>query len=71
VGGVSSGQALASVSASGYLGYLVGPPLIGLLAEHASLGSGLGLVAVGCALIALLGGALVGARAGRAAQVST
>jgi hypothetical protein len=67
---VSRGRALAAVSAAGYLGYLVGPPLIGLVAERRSLGAGLGLVAGASGLIALVGGALVGAGAGRGAQLS-
>jgi fucose permease len=60
--GVSHGRALAAVSATGYVGYLVGPPLIGLIAEHSSLTAGLGVVAAGCAFIAVLGGWLLGRR---------
>ncbi|HVG78393.1 MAG TPA: hypothetical protein VNF03_09645, partial [Patescibacteria group bacterium] len=38
---------------TGYLGFLTGPPLIGVVAEAIGLGPALGLVSVGCALIAI------------------
>lgn len=47
-------QELAAVSAIGYTGFLVGPPLIGLLAELGNLRSALALVVVACAVAALL-----------------
>jgi fucose permease len=43
--GTSPELALAAVSTAGYCGFLSGPPLIGLIAEHLGLGAGLGLVA--------------------------
>jgi MFS family permease len=47
--------AIAAVCTIGYLGFLLGPPTIGGLAELIGLPSALGLVAVLCALIAALG----------------
>ena len=45
--------ALAAVASTGYFGFLVGPPLIGFVAEITNLSVGLGLVSVCCALIAV------------------
>jgi MFS family permease len=42
--GVSGGAGVATVSGLGYLGFLVGPPAIGLIAELTSLRIGLGLL---------------------------
>lgn len=56
--GEAPGPAVAAVSGTGYLGFLAGPPLVGLLAELAGLRSALLLVAVLCALAALLAGAV-------------
>nr|WP_255763676.1 MFS transporter [Pelomonas sp. P7] len=39
--GVSPAHGIAAVSGVGYLGMMAGPPLIGLIAEHASLAAGL------------------------------
>ena len=50
----SSGPAIAWVSAVAYAGFLVGPPLIGLLSEATSLRVGLAAVAVAGAIIAVL-----------------
>ncbi len=50
----SSGPAIAWVSAVAYAGFLVGPPLIGLLSEATSLRVGLAAVAVAGAVIAAL-----------------
>jgi len=54
VPGVPAGTALAAVATTGYLGFLAGPPLIGLP-------SALGIVSGCCALVALGAG-----RVGRA-----
>jgi fucose permease len=54
--GVESGSALAAVTAIGYCGFLAGPPVIGVVAEFTSLPYGLGMVVVGCGLIALFAG---------------
>ena len=53
VAGVQPGLALAAVATTGYLGFLVGPPLIGLAAEVAGLPAGLGIVSILCVLIAI------------------
>src|SRR5262245_25063843 len=49
---VQSGTALAAVATTGYLGFLAGPPLIGLVAEVTNLSLALGLVSVFCVFIA-------------------
>ncbi len=58
----SRGPAIAWVSTVGYAGFLVGPPLIGLLSEATSLRIGLATVAVAGAAIAALSSLV---RAGR------
>jgi MFS family permease len=62
---MSSGAAVASVSTVGYLGFLLGPAMIGFIAGAASLSLALGLLVVACGLIVVLSRA-VGA-AGRGA----
>jgi MFS family permease len=57
---MTSGQAIAAVSTVGYLGFLVGPPLIGAAAELAGLRVGLGLVVLLVAVIPGLATALGG-----------
>ncbi|MGI9493585.1 MAG: MFS transporter, partial [Geminicoccaceae bacterium] len=53
------GASIAAVATLGYGGFLIGPPVIGLLADHISLPAALGLVVIllglvpGFALIAL------------------
>jgi MFS family permease len=49
--GVPKGAGIAIVSGSGYIGFLFGPPLIGLVAQHSSLRFALFLV-VGLSLLA-------------------
>jgi len=53
VGEVAAGAALAAVATPGCLGFLSGPPLIGLAAEHVSLRVALGIVCTACALVAV------------------
>ncbi|MGZ4608426.1 MAG: MFS transporter [Blastococcus sp.] len=50
------GPALAAVSTPGYVGFLIGPPLIGGLAELVGLGTALALLPVLLAGVALLAG---------------
>jgi fucose permease len=57
VGGIPAGTALAAVATTGYLGFLAGPPLIGLAAEVSGLRVALGIVSALCALITLGAGA--------------
>jgi MFS family permease len=52
--GARSGPAVALVSTIGYTGFLAGPSLIGVVAEHTTLAWGLGLVAVLAAVAAVL-----------------
>jgi MFS family permease len=54
--GVRPASALAAASTAGYLGFLTGPPLIGLLAELTGLRGGLGVVVACTALPLLLAG---------------
>jgi hypothetical protein len=49
---VTPGQGIAAVGTAGYLGFLAGPPLIGLAAHAVDLRSALGIVAVALAWIA-------------------
>jgi len=58
VPGVPLGRALAAVATTGYLGFLAGPPLIGVVAEAAGLAAALGLVSGACAFVALKASAL-------------
>lgn len=62
--GVAPAHGIAAVSGVGYLGMMAGPPLIGLIAEHASLGAGLWVVVAFAVFMALSAGrALRGPRA--------
>ena len=58
--GLVPGASIAMVSMCGYSGLLAGPPLIGAVANVASLRGGLALVIVTSALVLLLARALVG-----------
>ncbi len=49
--GIAPEDGLAAVATAGYVGFLVGPPLIGLTAELTSLGASLGLIAVALLLL--------------------
>ncbi len=60
--GARAGTALAAVATTGYVGFLAGPPLIGLAAEAVSLRVALGLVSVACTLVAVGAGVLPGRR---------
>jgi MFS family permease len=55
--GDGSGPALAAVSTVGYVGFLTGPPIIGLVAEGADLRVALAIVGALCVLAALIAGA--------------
>lgn len=52
---LSPGMALAAVSTIGYLGFLVGPPLIGFVAEASSLSISFSIIAVMGTCIAVMG----------------
>jgi MFS family permease len=54
VPGMSAGVGLAAVSSTGYLGFLVGPPTIGGLAELIGLPAALGVLVALAAAVALL-----------------
>ncbi|HEY0866426.1 MAG TPA: MFS transporter [Fimbriimonas sp.] len=53
--GFSPAYGLAAVTTLGYTGFLLGPPVIGLVADAWTLGASLGLVAVLCAIVAIYG----------------
>lgn len=71
--GIPSSQGIATVGWIGYLGFLAGPPVIGLVADAAGLPAALGIVCAMTAAVALLAGtarsapAISGQRAARAA----
>ncbi|GAB2583602.1 MFS transporter [Streptomyces capparidis] len=56
--GVASATAISRVTGIGYLGFLGGPPVLGLIAEVAGLPWALGIPAALAAVMALLGGAV-------------
>ena len=56
--GASRGASIAAVATLGYGGFLAGPPLLGLLAQAVTLRAALGVVALLCLTIALLGSAV-------------
>jgi MFS family permease len=56
-GGDAAAPALAAVSTAGYLGFIVGPALIGLLSDATSLPAALALVGALCLAAAALAGA--------------
>ena len=57
VPGIDPGMGLAAVATTGYLGFLTGPPFIGLVAELTTLRLALGLVVACCVLLAVYAGA--------------
>ena len=66
VPGMAAGVGLAAVSSTGYLGFLVGPPTIGGLAELTGLPTALAVLVVLAAAVALLAPTTRFARAGSA-----
>jgi MFS family permease len=66
VPGMTAGVGLAAVSSTGYLGFLVGPPTIGGLAELIGLPAALGVLVVLAAAVALLARPTRHARVGAA-----
>ncbi|MEN3944018.1 MFS transporter [Prosthecobacter sp. SYSU 5D2] len=58
VPGVASGPALATVTTMGYLGFLIGPPFIGLVAEAVGLRLSLGTILLTSMMLILLAPAL-------------
>jgi hypothetical protein len=49
--GQASGHSIAAVATLGYAGFLVGPPLIGFVADLTSLSAALGLLGLACLTI--------------------
>jgi fucose permease len=56
--GVAASTAIAAIATSGYTGFLVGPPLIGTVAEALTLRVALGLLGLVGVLVAVFGGAV-------------
>ena len=54
--GVNAQAGIATITAFGYLGFVAGPPMIGLLAQMSSLRTALGFVVILSAIAALLAG---------------
>ena len=55
-----AGPSLAAVFTIGYLGFILGPPVIGVLADTITLTAALAVVCVALVLVAALGGRAVG-----------
>lgn len=53
--GYSSGTGIAAVTSLGYMGFLAGPPIMGLVSEAFSLGAAIGLIGFLSLLVSLLG----------------
>lgn len=53
VPGTTPAAAIAAVSSIGYAGFMVGPPLIGVIAQHASLTAAMAVVVVAATILAL------------------
>jgi MFS family permease len=64
----ASGAAIAAVTTTGYSGFMVGPPVIGFVAEAASLRAALALPIVLCLIAAVLAPTLGKSRTGQAAS---
>lgn len=58
--GLAPGAGIAAVSTTGYFGFLVGPPVIGLVAARVTLRGALGVVVLLSAIMALLAGSVAG-----------
>ncbi len=56
-----AGPSLAAVFTIGYLGFIAGPPVIGVLADALTLPAALAIVCAALVLVAALGGRAVGA----------
>jgi predicted MFS family arabinose efflux permease len=56
--GMAASTGIAAMATAGYTGFLVGPPLIGTLAEAVTLRGALGLLGIVGLLVAILGGAV-------------
>ncbi|HEX3683693.1 MAG TPA: MFS transporter [Bryobacteraceae bacterium] len=65
---ISPGTGIATVTGIGYIGFLVGPPLIGFLSQLFTLRYALGVVVACCLVSALLSGSLGRLRAPAAAE---
>ena len=56
--GQQPGAAIAATASVGYVGFLVGPPLIGFAAQATTLGTALSLLVVACGLVGLFAAAV-------------
>ena len=55
--GVSPGAGIAAISSMGYIGFMIGPPAIGFVAEEFGLTYGLAIIAVLCLIFGVLANA--------------
>jgi MFS family permease len=62
--GQGAGSAIAAVATMGYAGFLLGPPVIGVVADLTSLASALGLIVVACLVVGICAGIVGRADAG-------
>ncbi|MES1163403.1 MAG: MFS transporter, partial [Rhizobacter sp.] len=62
VPGIPAAQGVAAVSAVGYMGFMIGPPLIGVLAKATTLSAALWTVALFAVLMALAARSVLGRR---------
>ena len=56
--GIAPSTGIAAIATAGYTGFLVGPPLIGSLAEGVTLRGALGLLGLVGVLVVVVGGAV-------------
>ncbi len=70
VPGIAAGRGIARTSATGYLGFLAGPPIIGGLAELTSLPVALAAVVASVSLCAALSGVVRAGESGATAQAA-
>jgi hypothetical protein len=56
--GLAPGTAIAAMATAGYTGFLVGPPLLGSLAELVTLRGALALLAISGVLVLMLGSSI-------------
>jgi len=60
------GPSLAAAFTLGYTGFIVGPPVIGVVSDHAGLAPTLALLVLALVAVTALGGRATGVRQGRA-----
>ena len=69
--GIAASTGIAAIATAGYTGFLVGPPLLGSVAEAVTLRGALGLLALVGVLVAIFGGAVERRPGARARALAT